>query len=49
MDGQAAYLDGLRWAFGLCVVLAVAMVGLVTALPARVAAVAHEELVEAHV
>ena len=49
MDGQAAYLDGLRWAFGLCVVLAVAMVGLVTALPARVAAVAQEELVDAHV
>jgi MFS transporter, DHA2 family, lincomycin resistance protein len=49
MDGQAAYLDGVRWAFGLCVVLAVAMVGLVTALPARVAAVAQEELVDAHV
>lgn len=49
MDGQAAYLDGLRWAFGLCVVLAVAMVGLVSALPARVSTVAHEELVDAHV
>jgi len=49
MDGQVAYLDGVRRAFGLCVVLAVAMVGLVTALPARVAAVAQEELVDAHV
>jgi len=49
MDGQGAYLDGLRWAFGLCVVLAVAMVGLITALPARVTATSQDELVDAHV
>jgi DHA2 family lincomycin resistance protein-like MFS transporter len=34
----AAYLTGLHWAFGLCAAAAVAMVGLVATLPARVEA-----------
>lgn len=38
----AAYLDGLRWAFGLCTVLAVGILGLVATLPARVSTDQHE-------
>jgi len=45
--GVDSYLDGLRWAFGLCAVLAVAMTVLVTLLPSRVAA-SSEEPVAAH-
>ncbi len=38
----AAYLDGLRWAFGLCTVAAVGILGLVATLPARIPAQEHE-------
>jgi DHA2 family lincomycin resistance protein-like MFS transporter len=44
----AAYLNGLHWAFGLCAAAAVAMVGLVATLPARIA-VEQSEPVDAHV
>jgi DHA2 family lincomycin resistance protein-like MFS transporter len=44
----AAYLNGLHWAFGLCAAAAVAMVGLVVTLPARIA-VDESEPVAAHV
>ena len=44
----AAYLNGLHWAFGLCAAAAVAMVGLVATLPARIA-VEQAEPVDAHV
>lgn len=44
----AAYLNGLHWAFGLCAAAAVAMVGLVATLPARIA-VDQSEPVIAHV
>ncbi len=48
MGDTAAYLNGLHWAFGLCAVAAVAMVGLVATLPARIAVVQTEPVV-AHV
>lgn len=44
----ASYLNGLHWAFGLCAAAAVAMVGLVATLPARIG-VAQHEVVSAHV
>jgi DHA2 family lincomycin resistance protein-like MFS transporter len=44
----AAYLNGLHWAFGLCAAAAVAMVGLVATLPARIP-VDESEPVIAHV
>jgi len=44
----AAYLNGLHWAFGLCAVAAVGMVGLVATLPARIA-VEESEVVSVHV
>ena len=44
----AAYVNGLHWAFGLCAAAAVAMVGLVATLPARIA-VEQAEPVDAHV
>ena len=45
---SAAYLDGLRWAFGLCTLLAIGMLALVATLPARVAT-EHVEPVAVHV
>ena len=47
MGATAAYLTGLHWAFGLCAAAAVAMVGLVVTLPARVAS-EQPEPVAAH-
>ena len=47
MGATTAYLAGLHWAFGLCAAAAVAMVGLVVTLPARVA-VEQPESVAAH-
>jgi len=44
----AAYLTGLHWAFGLCAAAAVAMLGLVATLPARVE-VSDQEQVATHV
>ncbi|HSN11398.1 MAG TPA: DHA2 family efflux MFS transporter permease subunit [Propionibacteriaceae bacterium] len=46
--GTAAYLIGLHWAFGLCAAAAVAMVGLVATLPARIE-VDEPEAASAHV
>lgn len=43
-----AYIDGLHWAFGLCAAAAVAMVGLIATLPARVEVDEHD-VVSAHV
>ena len=48
LGATAAYLNGLHWAFGLCAAAAVAMVGLVATLPARIA-VEQSEPVAAHV
>jgi DHA2 family lincomycin resistance protein-like MFS transporter len=48
LGATAAYLNGLHWAFGLCAAAAVAMVGLVATLPARIA-VEQSEPVVAHV
>jgi DHA2 family lincomycin resistance protein-like MFS transporter len=36
LTDASAYLDGLRWAFGMCTVLAVGILALVATLPARV-------------